>query len=230
MQVEQLPDVQVECGRLGGVRLPRVDGGRKLGLETVQVPDLEQRSLPLRVDRVLHALSLDAWRPLSGTGVRPSAVRLAALAAVGDMTAYDRPVRRDVPLADLGDFLALPLVAVLATYRRDGDVLLSPVWHRWHDDGFDVTTYPTDIKVRHLQNDPRASLLIYDQQPPLRGVEIRTTATLSTLEDLDVLRDLAARYLGEEAAEPYVASVTGELILIRLEPGHVRTWDFADEF
>jgi hypothetical protein len=54
-------------------------------------------------------------------------------------------VRRDLPLADLADFLALPLVAVLATYRKDGAVLLSPVRHQWRDGGFDVICVPDDI-------------------------------------------------------------------------------------
>ena len=129
----------------------------------------------------------------------------------------------------MADFLALPLVAVLATYRRDGGVLLSPVWHQWRDGGFDVTSYPTDIKVRHLRTDPRASLLVHDQVPPFRGVEIRTTAVLSELDDPEVIRDIAVRYLGKEVGEPYAAA-SGDLMLIRLEPGHVRAWDFADEF
>ena len=59
-------------------------------------------------------------------------------------------MRRDLPLADLADFLVLPLVAVLATYRKDGSVLLSPVWHQWRDGGFDVVSAPDDIKV-HLE-------------------------------------------------------------------------------
>ena len=45
-------------------------------------------------------------------------------------------VGRDLQLSDLADFLALPRVAVLATYRHDGTVLLSPVWHTWRDGGF----------------------------------------------------------------------------------------------
>jgi nitroimidazol reductase NimA-like FMN-containing flavoprotein (pyridoxamine 5'-phosphate oxidase superfamily) len=70
-------------------------------------------------------------------------------------------VRRDLPLDELAGFLVLPIVAVLATYRRDGSVLLSPVWHRWRDGGFDVISAPGDIKVRHLRRDPRASILVY---------------------------------------------------------------------
>jgi hypothetical protein len=47
-------------------------------------------------------------------------------------------VRKNLGPDDLGDLLEQPLVAVLATYRRDGTVLLSPVWHEWQDGGFNV--------------------------------------------------------------------------------------------
>jgi PPOX class probable F420-dependent enzyme len=138
-------------------------------------------------------------------------------------------MRRDVPLSELSDFLELPLVAVLATYRRDGGVLLSPVWHQWRDGGFDVVVYPTDIKVRHLGRDPRASLLVYENEPPYRGVELRTTPQLLELEDREIIREMSVRYLGREAGEAYAAG-SGDSMLIRLEPGTVRAWDFADEF
>jgi PPOX class probable F420-dependent enzyme len=137
-------------------------------------------------------------------------------------------VRRDIPLGELADFLALPLVAVLATYRRDGGILLSPVWHRWRDGGFDVLSAPNDIKVRHLRNDQRASILVYDNDPPYRGVEIRTTAELSEIDTAEIVKEMAVRYLGREAGEAY-AVTSGDSILIRLDPGNVRTWDFADE-
>jgi PPOX class probable F420-dependent enzyme len=138
-------------------------------------------------------------------------------------------MRRDIPLSELADFLALPIVAVLATYRRDGGVLLSPVWHRFRDGGFDVMVYPTDIKVRHLRRDPRASILVYENEPPYRGVELRTTAQLFDLAGSDAALDMSIRYLGQEAGEAYAAA-SGDTTLIRLEPGDVRTWDFADDF
>jgi PPOX class probable F420-dependent enzyme len=135
---------------------------------------------------------------------------------------------RDLSLDELADFLALPRVAVLATYRRDGGVLLSPVWHRFRDGGFDVLTEERDIKVRHLGRNPQASILVYENEPPYRGVELRTTALLSRVS-ADDLREIAVRYLGEEAGEAYAAGSPAP-ILIRLEPGHVRAWDFADSF
>jgi PPOX class probable F420-dependent enzyme len=137
-------------------------------------------------------------------------------------------VRRDLPLSELADFLALPIVAVLATYRRDGNVLLSPVWHQWRDGGFDVVCSPDDIKVRHLHRDPRASILVYGNDLPYAGVELRTIAQLRDIDRADFVRDMSVRYLGKEAGEAYAES-SADSVLVRLEPGHVRTWDFADE-
>jgi hypothetical protein len=39
---------------------------------------------------------------------------------------------------------------------------------------------------------------------------------------------MAVRYLGPEAGRVYAETVT-EGVLVRLDPAHVRGWDFADE-
>ena len=138
-------------------------------------------------------------------------------------------MRKGLEPGDLGDLLEQPLVAVLATYRADGEVLLSPVWHRWRDGGFDVATGRDDVKVRHLQADPRASLLVYEQTPPYRGLELRTQPSISSEGAHDTAREIAVRYLGVEAGEAYVADATDDVV-IRLEPGRLRVWDFSDEY
>jgi PPOX class probable F420-dependent enzyme len=138
-------------------------------------------------------------------------------------------VRKGLTPDDLGDLLELPLVAVLATYRRDGTVLLSPVWHEWRDNGFNVVTGSRDVKAAHLRREPRASIVVCDDQPPYRGLELRATARLSMLEDGSIVRRIATRYLGAEAAERYVQT-GGDDLLVRLEPGDIRAWDFADYF
>jgi PPOX class probable F420-dependent enzyme len=138
-------------------------------------------------------------------------------------------VRNDLEPSDLGDLLDLPLVAVLGTYRADGRMLLSPVWHRWRDGGFDVWTFPDDIKVRHLRRDPRASILVYDHTPPYRGIELRTEPTLHE-GTRDAVREIAVRYLGPDAGEAYVSRTPNEIVIIRLQPGELRAWDFADQW
>ena len=120
-------------------------------------------------------------------------------------------MRKGLTPGDLGDLLELPLLAVFATYRRDGTVLLSPVWHEWRNGGFQVMTASRDGKAGHLRCDPRASIVVCDDGPPYRGIEIRTTARLSMLEDGSVVSRIAARYLGQEAGERYAETAGDDL-------------------
>ncbi len=87
-------------------------------------------------------------------------------------------MRTDLSIEELNGFLEEPVVAVLATLRKDGSVLLSPVWHEWRDGGFNVWVGADDVKARHLRRDPRASILVAESQPPLRGVEVRGVARI----------------------------------------------------
>src|SRR3954449_13037700 len=137
-------------------------------------------------------------------------------------------MRRGLAVGDLGDLVELPLVAVLATYRRDGAVLLSPVWHEWREAGFNVVTGSDGVKGQHLRRDPRASIVVAEDDPPYRGIEVRCRARLLAAGLEDAVR-VAARYLGREAGAAYVETVHDDL-LVRLEPGELRAWDFADEF
>ena len=136
-------------------------------------------------------------------------------------------MRKGLGPDELDGLLERPLVAVLATYRPNGDVLLSPVWHRWRDGGFDVVTGGDDVKVRHLRNDPRATVLVYEHVPPYRGIELKGRVVLGSA-DRDLVREIAVRYMGAEQGEAYAARA-GDDTLIRLEPGQIRAWDFADD-
>ena len=137
-------------------------------------------------------------------------------------------MRKGLTPEDLGDLLELPLLAVLATYRRSGTVLLSPVWHEWRDDGFVVATASDNVKARHLRRDPRASVVVCEQTPPYRGIEVRGHAQLLTDDVAAVARRIAIRYLGEAQGTAKAAEL-GDDVLIRLVPGILRAWEFADE-
>ena len=137
-------------------------------------------------------------------------------------------MRKNLDIDGLGDLLDQPLVAVLATYRQDGTVLLSPVWHEYRDGGFNVCTSSGDVKVRHLRRDPRATLLVAESRPPYRGVELRTNATLSFESVRETVQRIAIRYLGERAGRSFADSGADD-VMLRLDAGAVRAWDFADE-
>lgn len=139
-------------------------------------------------------------------------------------------MRTDISLDDLDGFLELPVVAVLATHRRDGTVLLSPVWHRWRDGGFEIWVGDNDVKVRHLRRDPRATVLVAETDPPYRGVEVRGEASFVDRDLTASALEIASRYVGEERAAAFVGSRAEDDLLIRIAPGEIRVWDFADDF
>lgn len=146
----------------------------------------------------------------------------------GGGSGYGSGVRTDLSVEDLGGFLEEPRVAVLATLRRDGSVLLSPVWHEWRDGGFNVWTGAQDVKTRHLRRDPRATIVVAESEPPLRGVEVRAEAKLVDHDVYETAVRIASRYIGDRGTV-YVESLGGDDVIVRLEPGDLRVWDFADE-
>jgi len=143
-------------------------------------------------------------------------------------------MRHGVTIEELGDLITEPHVAVLATHRSDGSVLLSPVYQEWRDGGFNVVISSDDVKARHLRRDPRASLALFDDRAPYRGLEVHTTARLVSEGAGQALRRLMARFDGDEVAEADAAASEAEAppLIVRLEPGagELRSWDYADEF
>lgn len=138
-------------------------------------------------------------------------------------------MRRHLAIEELGDLLERPLVAVLATNGANGETLLSPVWHEWRDGGFTVVVGVDDAKARQLRRDPRASIVVFDQEPPYRGIELRTRARFVEDGVAEAQNRLAKRYLGEERGTDYSNAVDFDEVIVRLEPGVVRAWDFADD-
>lgn len=136
-------------------------------------------------------------------------------------------MRTGLAVEDLGDFLQRPLLATLATYGRDGLVLLSPVRFEWREDGFNIAIGHDDVKARHLRRDPRASVVVAEAEPPMRGLEIRGSARLMP-QSPDVDSRIVERYVGAADVDEYLAGLPPGT-LVRLEPGELRAWDFADE-
>jgi PPOX class probable F420-dependent enzyme len=155
-------------------------------------------------------------------GVRPA---VGARQSAAGSVIIDRMTRRR--LDELGDLLYLPMCAILSTFRDDGSVMLSPVWHEWRDGGFNVGVPVGDRKLRMIADDPRVSIVVFDHGAPGRGFEVRGVARVSVDEDNATSRRLSIRYLGESAAEPYVAALPA-MMLVRIE-GTPRGWDYREE-
>jgi hypothetical protein len=141
-------------------------------------------------------------------------------------------VRTGISVEELGDLLEQPFNATLATYRRDGSVLLSPVWHEWRDGGFSVFTGDSDIKLRHIQNRSQTSVVVSENVLPLRGIEVSGSPTIIRDPEFasETFRRITFRYLGPQRGQAYVErSRISNVVVIRLVPGILRTWDFVDD-
>lgn len=120
-------------------------------------------------------------------------------------------------------------MAVLATLRKDGSVLLSPVCHEWRDGGFNIWVVEEDVKTRHIRRDGRATVAVAESEDPFRGVEVRGVAQLIDQDVFEVASRIMARYLGRDEGTAYVKALLGKHLIVRLEPGNFRAWDFSDE-
>jgi PPOX class probable F420-dependent enzyme len=140
-------------------------------------------------------------------------------------------MRKNISVEELNGLLNQPRCAVLATKYADGTTLLSPVWHEWRDGGFTVVIFDGDVKARHIKRDPHVSIVVADDRVPMGGVEVRDEAQIVPTEpDLASLRRIAVRYIGPERGNAYIDGFDpATQLTLRIVPGILRTWDFADE-
>jgi PPOX class probable F420-dependent enzyme len=115
-------------------------------------------------------------------------------------------------------------LAVLATVNPDGSPQTSAIWVG--RDGTDVLISSTAglRKIRNLEADPRASLIVIDATDPLRYAEIRGTATITPDTDRAVAQALAIKYEGPDAAAEYAELPAHvQRVVVRITPHHVVT-------
>ena len=134
----------------------------------------------------------------------------------------------DDELTEVQSLLEAPSPAVLATYRKDGSALVTPVWFRWACEAFEVVIAEGDVKLAHLARDPRCTLLVFEAVPPFRGIEIRAAPMLVAGDVTAARAEIAGRYLGAEAGARFAAERQSKPgVLLRLVPDAPRTWSLA---
>jgi PPOX class probable F420-dependent enzyme len=132
-----------------------------------------------------------------------------------------------ISIDQLGDLFEQPWLATLATYRKNGTVLLSPVWFEWDGVAFQVSLVHGDWKELHLRRDPRASLLIAEEASyPGRAIEAAGNASVTSDPGGVAIRRIAARYMGEDIGNRWVSQYPDfEWDLMRLVPENMRALD-----
>lgn len=136
-------------------------------------------------------------------------------------------MNRGLALDQLGGLLLERRLAHLATFRKDGTVLLSPIWFIWENGGFTLAMAAGDGKLKHIARDPRVTIVVDEDDFPYRGFEVRGVAQLMDVPYGPEIRRIATRYVGAAAATFYDDASGGTIV--RIEPGDSRGWDFRDD-
>lgn len=111
---------------------------------------------------------------------------------------------------------------------EDGEVIVSPVWFRVHDDAFEVDMASGHRKLPLLRRDPRCTLLIFETMPPFRGVPARSRATLAPDDGARTRLAIASRYLSEELGRRYADTQRRPPgAIVRLPLADARAWDLS---
>ena len=129
---------------------------------------------------------------------------------------------------DVRSLVEGPSPAVLATYRKDGSALVTPVWFRWSDGAFEFIILEGDVKLAHLRRDPRCVLVVFEAIPPFRGIEVRGEPELLEGDVSEVRADISGRFLGEAAGKRFAEKRRSKPgVLVRLEAREPRVWDLS---
>jgi len=147
------------------------------------------------------------------------------------------PSRRDqIRLTDeeQRELIETERIVVVSSLGPRGWPHLMPLWYVPRDGEIWVWTYAKSQKVKNLERDPRATLLIETghEYTELRGVQIETEAEV--IRDLDRVVDYAkemtVRYSDdiesvEGDAEAGLRAQAPKRVAIHFHPKRVATWD-----
>jgi PPOX class probable F420-dependent enzyme len=102
-------------------------------------------------------------------------------------------------------FLDQPLNAIVATLRSDGLPSQSVVWFLRDGDDIWISIRPESVKVRHLERDPRISVLVLSASG---GAYLRLEGTARVVGEVndDMRFQLIGKYVGAENARARLAA------------------------
>jgi PPOX class probable F420-dependent enzyme len=113
-------------------------------------------------------------------------------------------------------------VAVLGTIGASGRPQLSGIWFLAEGDTVSLSLNTTRQKVKNLQANPKASLLIFDEKSPYRYLELRGEAEITPDPDYEFADKVGAKYGGADLRE---RDNPGESrVVITIHPVRVVAW------
>ena len=112
-------------------------------------------------------------------------------------------------------------IAVLGTIGASGRPQLSGVWFLTEDDAIKFSLNTTRQKVKNLQADPKASVLIFDEKSPYRYLEIRGDAEVTPDPDYEFADKVGAKYGSDLRSRDKPGD---SRVVVTIHPARVVTW------
>jgi PPOX class probable F420-dependent enzyme len=131
------------------------------------------------------------------------------------------------------ELIATERIVVVSTIGPRGWPHSMPLWYVPRDGEVWIYTYAKSQKVRNLERDPRATLLVETghEYGELRGVEIEAEAGIHREHGavFELAKELTARYADgadvDEAAAEALRAQARKRVAIHFQPRRVATWD-----
>src|SRR5207237_5472297 len=124
------------------------------------------------------------------------------------------------------EFLDKPFVGIVTTMRKDGSPHATVVWVDREDGVVSFNTAYGRAKPRHLEHDPRASVLVIDPNDPYTWIAIDGRAELTTEGADPQIDKLAKKYLGKD--EYPFRNPSEQRLKVRITPEHVDSSGLGD--
>ena len=123
----------------------------------------------------------------------------------------------------LEDFLRPPLIAVVATIRRDGGPQLTPNWYVFKDGRMAISTTKDRVKYSNLVRDRRLAVCVYSEPQAVEYAALRGRGEISDDESIwPATRAIVERYVAPDGVEARMRVLRSQQrVIISMTPDRV---------
>jgi len=144
-------------------------------------------------------------------------------------SAVARPAPPAMSKEDMNAFLARPIIARIATVRANGSPQIVPMWFFYEDGVMYMSTRTYAAKVKHLQKNPRAAVVVDEMVAPMKNkvVTIEGTVEVLTTGVKETTTKIYHKYVGVEGSTSPQAqqSINTPRVILKITPKKIETMD-----
>lgn len=126
---------------------------------------------------------------------------------------------------DLRNFLSLPLIADIATLKKEGSPQMTPVWYDFDGTYLYISTTTDRAKARNIKRDKRVAVSIRNENAH-KVVLLAGIVEILDDKDHNLVRKIAARYMPTNQLDGFVGSLEANRVILRVKPIKTISWNF----